>query len=292
MTIAPISPTSRTFKTSTSVPLAHQAAADLLWRTWRSGAAIDNLPDHCKPVDRAQGYAVQALQEARSAQPLVGWKIAATSVAGQQHINVSGPIAGRLLAERVHVQGAQAAGVQAQGAALKLTGNRMRVAEPEFVFRMGQRLEPRATAFTLDEVMDAVADLHLGIELPDSRFANFVTAGEPQLIADNACAHEFILGPQAPALWRSLDLSQHAVRATVQSAVRSFTRDGSGVNVLGDPRTALTWLANELRSLGITLGQGQVVTTGTCMQPLELQAGDTVETDFGVLGRMLVRFMA
>jgi 2-keto-4-pentenoate hydratase len=180
------------------MPYAHQAAADLLWHTWLSGTAIDNLPAHCKPVDRAQGYAVQALLEACSAQPLVGWKIAATSVAGQQHINVSGPIAGRLRAERVHVQGAQEAGAQAQSVALSLTGNRMRVAEPEFVFRMGRSLVPRDVPYSESEVMAAVADLYLGIELPDSRFANFVTAGEPQLIADNACAHEFILGPLAP----------------------------------------------------------------------------------------------
>jgi 2-keto-4-pentenoate hydratase len=267
-------------KSSTSQ--AQQAASELLWRTWRSGAVIDALPAHCLPPNRAQAYAVQALLEARSSQPLVGWKIAATSLAGQRHINVSGPIAGRLLGERVH----------AQGVALSLTGNRMRVAEPEFVFRMGQSLAPRAAAFTQAEVMAAVAGLHLGIELPDSRFANFVTAGEQQLIADNACAHEFILGPQAPAVWRSLNLSQHAVRASVQGTARSFTREGSGVNVLGDPCLALTWLANELRALGITLGQGQIVTTGTCMQPLELQAGDTVETDFGVLGHMQARFAA
>jgi 2-keto-4-pentenoate hydratase len=229
---------------------------------------------------------VQALLEARSSQPLAGWKIAATSVAGQQHINVGGPIAGRLLAERVH----------AAGVVLPLAGNRMRVAEPEFVFRMGRSLVPRFAAFAVDEVMAAVADLHLGIEVPDSRYANFVTAGEPQLIADNACAHEFILGPQAPSLWRGIDLSTHAVHATVEgsghSAPRSYTREGSGANVLGDPRVALTWLANELSSLGITLRQGQIVTTGTCMQPLELQAGDTVVADYGLLGGMQARFKA
>jgi 2-keto-4-pentenoate hydratase len=265
---------------------AQQAASDLLWHTWRSCAVIDALPAYCMPPNRAHAYAVQGLLEQRSSQPLVGWKIAATSLAGQRHINVSGPIAGRLLAERVHMQARQT-----PGAPLSLTGNRMRVAEPEFVFRMGRSLVPRSAAFTQTEVMAAVADLYLGIEVPDSRFANFVTAGEPQLIADNACAHEFILGPQAPAVWRSLDLSQHAVRASVLGVARNLSREGSGANVLGDPRTALTWLANELRGLGITLGQGQIVTTGTCMQPLELQAGDTVETDFGVLGRMQVRFL-
>jgi 2-keto-4-pentenoate hydratase len=272
--------------TFSSISSAHQDASDLLWHTWHSGAVIDTLPAHCKPADRAQAYAVQALLEARSSKPLAGWKIAATSIAGQQHINVTGPIAGRLLAERVH----------AAGVVLPLAGNRMRVAEPEFVFRMGRSLAPRSVAFTVDEVMAAVADLHLGIEVPDSRYANFVTAGEPQLIADNACAHEFVLGPQAPSIWRSIDLSTHAVYAAVEgsghSAPRRYTRAGSGANVLGDPRVALTWLANALRGLGIALRQGQIVTTGTCMQPLELQAGDTVVVDYGVLGSMQAQFRA
>ncbi len=53
---------------------------------------------------------------------------------------------------------------------------------------------------------------------------------------------------------------------------------------------ALTWLANELRELGIGLRSGQVVTTGTCMTPLELVAGDRVRADFGALGSVEVRF--
>jgi 2-keto-4-pentenoate hydratase len=267
-------------------PPAHQVAADQLWHAWQSGAVIDTLPAHCRPADRAQAYAVQALLEARSSQPLAGWKIAATSIAGQQHINVAGPIVGRLLAERVH----------APEVVLPLAGNRMRVAEPEFVFRMARSLVPRPQAYSVAEVMGAATDLYLGIEVPDSRYANFVTAGEPQLIADNACAHEFILGPQAPSLWRGIDLATHAVHAVVEGsghgAPTRYTREGSGANVLGDPRVALTWLANELRGLGITLRQGQIVTTGTCMQPLELKAGDTVVVDYGLLGRMQAQFRA
>jgi 2-keto-4-pentenoate hydratase len=262
-------------------PSSLQTAADLLWAAWLSGAVVDALPAHCMPADRAQAYAAQALLEQRSTRPLVGWKVAATSQAGQRHINVSGPMAGRLLAERVH----------AQGSVLSLTGNRMRVAEPEFVFRMGHDLPPRAALYRVDEVMAAVADLYLGIEVPDSRYSHFATAGEPQLIADNACAHEFILGSPAPDGWRSIDLSRHPVHASVQGTSRSTTRQGSGAAVLGDPRIALTWLANELSGLGIALSEGLVITTGTCMQPLELQAGDAVEADFGVLGRVAVRFV-
>ena len=86
------------------------------------------------PATRARGYAVQALLERAAHDPLFGWKIAATSAAGQAHINVDGPLAGRILAERV----------VPEGVPVRLGANRMRVAEVEFAFRMGQDLSPRA----------------------------------------------------------------------------------------------------------------------------------------------------
>jgi 2-keto-4-pentenoate hydratase len=67
-------------------------------------------------------------------------------------------------------------------------------------------------------------------------------------------------------------------------------REGVGSNVLGDPRQALTWLANELSTLGITLASGQTVTTGTCLIPLEVNPGDRVSVDFGVLGQVACCF--
>jgi 2-keto-4-pentenoate hydratase len=60
--------------------------------------------------------------------------------------------------------------------------------------------------------------------------------------------------------------------------------------VLGDPRVALAWLANEVSRHGVALAAGQVVTTGTCMAPLEILPGDKVTADFGALGTVGVRF--
>jgi 2-keto-4-pentenoate hydratase len=253
------------------------AACDLLFNHWQARTLIDGLPDRLRPTTRSSGYAIQALLEEKSRQPLFGWKIAATSKAGQAHINVDGPLAGRLLAERVIPY----------GHVVSIGANQMLVAEPEFAFRMGRDLPPRAKPYDVDEVMAAVATLHLAIEIPDSRYVEFVSVGAAQLIADNACAHEFILGPEAPALWQDLDLVSHAVTGTVAGKV---TRTGSGANVLGDPRIGLTWLANELSQLGITLRMGQVVTTGTCMVPLPISPGDVVTVDYGVLGQMSVSF--
>ena len=55
-------------------------------------------------------------------------------------------------------------------------------------------------------------------------------------------------------------------------------------------RLAMTWLANELSGLGLTLRQGEAVTTGTCLIPLPVKARDHVTADFGPLGSVDVRF--
>jgi len=251
-------------------------ASTLLWDHWNGGRRLPQVPDAIQPRTRAEGYAVQATLERRSASPLFGWKIAATSVAGQKHINVDGPLAGRLLRERAFES----------GAAVPFGANHMRVAEAEFAFCMRRDLTPQWGLFSVAEVVDAAESLHPAIEIPDSRYDDFTGVGAAQLIADNACAHYFVLGEAAPETWRAIDLSAHAVKGEV---VGKLARDGVGANVLGDPRIALAWLANELSSLGVILRAGQVVTTGTCLVPLEIGPGDHVRMDFGALGRVECR---
>jgi 2-keto-4-pentenoate hydratase len=258
-------------------------AAQLLWQHRCAGTVLDALPPALRPATPAQGHAIQALLPQVAGQRVVGWKIAATSVAGQKHINVGGPLAGRIVSGFV----------LGDGKPVSLAGNRMRVVEPEFAFCIGRDLAPRAAPYTAAEVLGAVASLHPAFEIPDSRYAVFTHAGEAQLIADDACCGPFRFGPAAPPGWRELDLPTHRVRATVsnQDGVR-FTRDGEGRAALGDPRIALTWLANELSSLGLTLEAGQFVSTGTCMVPLEIEPGDAVHADFGVLGALALKLSA
>ncbi len=176
-------------------------------------------------------------------------------------------------------------GCWTDGATAKIATNRMRVAEPEFAFRLGRDLVPRDKSYSVDEVMAAVEALHLTIELPDSRFADFAKVGGPTLIADDACAHELLVGPAVAADWRGIDLARHRVKAHIAGR---GDRDGIGSNVLGDPRLAMTWIANELSGLGITLARGEFVTTGTCMIPIEIVEGDRIRADYGVLGSISI----
>src|SRR5437016_577577 len=167
------------------------AASKTLHDHWRAGTKFSGLDESLRPRDRIEAYAIQAGIEKYSCENLFGWKIAATSEAGQKHI-----------------------------------------------------------------------------------------------IADKACAHLFVLGSATSAHWRSLDLVEE--RPVVGLRAQQFI--GHGKNVLGDPRVALTWLANELRQLGVTLKAGRIVTTGTCHPPLPIQSGDFCAVDFGSLGKVSVGF--
>ena len=256
---------------------AHEAAR-LLWTCRQAGTVIDALPAALRPSDDIMGHAIQAALPDVADRPVVGWKIAATSAAGQAHIQVDGPLAGRILDSFV----------QPIGTTLSLAGNRMRVVEPEFAFRMGAPLPPRSAPYTADEVLAAVQSLHPAFEAPDSRFADFARAGKAQLIADDACCGRFAFGPAAPAAWRTVDLAAHRVQATVSDAegrVR-YTREGEGRALLGHPLTALTWLANELSAFGTGLRARDWASCGTCMVPLEVVPGDRVVADYGTLGRI------
>ena len=254
-----------------------EQAAALLWKTRLEQRRIDALPEHLRPHSLVEGYAIQEAMVATAAQPVLGWKIAATSKAGQEHIRVTEPLAGRLFKDFVVPDGAR----------LPAAPRHMKVMEAEFAFRIGRTLPPRDTAYDQREVCDAVAALHLAIEVPDARFERFAEIGPAQILADDAFAAWFLLGPEVRD-WRRLDLSAQKVRAFRNGALAV---EGSGAEALGDPRIALTWLANHLSQRGIGLQAGDIVTTGTCITPAAIAPGDQFVAEFTGLGRVTVAFI-
>jgi 2-keto-4-pentenoate hydratase len=254
---------------------AADEAAGILWSSWMATSRIPALPESCRPANRADGYAIQAAVAAKSGQRPLGWKIAATSTAGQKHIAVDGPLAGRLLEGRV----------QFGPGRFVLGDNLMRAGEAEFAFRMASALPPRGKAYSVDEVMGAVATAHPSIEIPDSRYQDFTVVGAPQLIADTACACWLAIGPAFDRSWRSLDLAAHEVSMFIGTEKAA---SGAGKAVLGGPPLALAWVANELAEYGDGLKAGDYVTTGTCIAPVNVAAGMTLTADYGLLGSLTV----
>ena len=152
-----------------------QSAAAILLDNWQHQTRLDRLPSALAPHDRAEAYRIASEIPMLKNVSCVGWKIAATSVAGQKHINVEGPLAGRLHADRM----------VKPGNTIPLANNLMRVAEVEFAFSFKYDLPRRPLLYTREEVMAAVKDLHLSIEIPDSRYHDFTVVGADQF--EGAC---------------------------------------------------------------------------------------------------------
>lgn len=246
-------------------------AAHLILQCWQSGTTIDALDSVCHPGSPEEGYAIQsALADLRN-EPVVGWKIAATSAAGRAHIHVDQPLAGRLYQSIV----------LSDGALVPLESSRMGVAEAEIVLMLGRDLPSRGTPYLENDVAEAIESVHPGLEIPDSRFTDFTKVGAACLIADNACARHFVLGPAAST---PIDLSQLAGQHTALLVNDQQVTSGQGQDALGGPLSALCWIANKLNDLGLGLRAGQFVTTGVTGSPSPIRRGDKVVADLGSLG--------
>ena len=257
---------------------AIEEAASYLWEHWRQNRRSAAIPAHCRPASRRDGYEIGRAIAARSGLPVAGWKIAATSEAGQKHINVDGPLAGRLLSGRM----------RAQGEAIPLGDSIMKVVEAEFAFRFARDLPAQSTPYLEREVMAAVGSLHLSMEVPDSRYHDFTAVGAAQLIADTACACWLTVSDPVTADWRGADLAQHRVTAAINGEV---VAEGFGKAALGDPRKALTWLVNEVAEFGGGIKAGDIVTTGTCVKPPPIKPGDRVLLDYGSFGTLAAQIV-
>jgi 2-keto-4-pentenoate hydratase len=250
-------------------------AAWMLWRLWSSQTTIAALPEPLRPVTLADGWRIQRALDGHAG-PGAGWKIAATSAAGQAHIGADGPLAGRLY-ERCLIP---------SGGELDAEALTMRVAEAEFAFRMAADLPLGDAPPDRAQVLAAVGALVPAIEVPDSRFDDLLAAGLPSMLADALCCGFLVVGDDLTT-WDPGALADHAVDMRRNGIV---VARGRGRDVLGDPLDALVWLAGHLHERGLGLRAGDLVTTGACTPANPIVSGDVLGADFGALGEVTVRF--
>ena len=150
-------------------------------------------------------------------------------------------------------------------------------AEPELVFVMGAPLEgPGVTAAT---AMEAVDKVYGGLEIIDSRYANF-RFRLPDVVADNASGAGFTLGGQgiSPA---GLDLR---LTGCVFERNGRLVATAAGAAVLGHPAASVAWLVRALAARGQGLLAGQVVLSGSMTEAVAVTPGDCVTARFDRLG--------
>ncbi|MBL7255772.1 2-keto-4-pentenoate hydratase [Paractinoplanes lichenicola] len=249
-------------------------AAQRLLDAARTGTPCAPVRDLIGADDIAAAYAVQreqTLLREKSA-PIVGHKIGLTNPAVQQQLGVDQPDFGVLFAD-MDVSALEV---------VPVAGLLQPRIEAEVAFLLKADLTGE---FTADDVRAAVDLVAPALEIVDSRVAGW-DISIADTVADNASSGLFVLGPARKTL-DEVSPVDIQMEMTVDGEVVS---KGSGAACLGDPLTALAWLATAARDYGDPLRAGQVVLSGALGPMVPVKPGMRVHATLTGLGSVSTNF--
>lgn len=251
-------------------------AAERLQTAARTGVPCVPVRDLIGTDDVDLAYAVQQrLTDARLAggARIVGRKIGLTSPAVQKQLGVDRPDFGVLFAD-MDVSDLP-----------EVPSDRLLQAktEAEIAFVLGADLADGP--LDAGQVRGAVAYAIAALEIVDSRIAGWdITFGDT--VADNASSGLFVLGERRLTL-EEFEPVDVAMTLRLDGELAS---EGNGAACLGDPLSALAWLAGTARDLGDPLRAGQVVLSGALGPMVATPPGSRVSADLGSLGSITATF--
>ena len=227
-----------------------EKAADMLMSAHAGGAPFAPFAAAFGIVNLADAYGVQRAYVQRQMQArragTAGFKIGLTSKRMQEMCGIDSPIAGVVLADRIH----------ASGATLAASSYGRLGLEFEIAVRLKRDLAPQSTP-GLAEVAAAVDAVCPAVEIIDDRRADYRALDVLSVIADNSWNAGIVLGEFVP-VWPDLATIEGEVSVDGHALDR-----GSGGDVLGHPFHPVAWLAGHLATQGGGLRAGDVVMTGS-----------------------------
>lgn len=258
-----------------SVAVRDELAADLA-QAERSREPIAPLTAAYPDIDVVDAYEIQLInirQRVAEGARVVGHKVGLSSLAMQQMMGVDEPDYGHLLDEmQVFEDTSVPAG--------RYLYPRVEV---EVGFILSEDLP--GAGCTEDDVLAATAALVPSIELIDTRITDWKIA-LCDTIADNASSAGFVLG-EARVSPRDVDVKTIDAKLTRNGEV---VAEGRSDAVLGNPVTAVAWLARKVESFGVRLKKGDIVLPGSCTRAIDARPGDEFVADFAGLGSVRLSF--
>jgi 2-keto-4-pentenoate hydratase len=258
-----------------TVQTRDELAADLA-QAERSRVAIAPLTDSNAGIDVVDAYEIQLInirQRVAEGARVVGHKVGLSSEAMQKMMGVDEPDYGHLLDE---MQVFQDRPVQAG-----------RYLYPRVEVEVGFVLAadlPGARC-TEEDVLAATAAFAPAIELIDTRITDWKIK-LCDTIADNASSAGWVLG-EARVSPKDIDIKTIDAVLTRNGEVVAKGRSDA---VLGNPVTAVAWLARKVESFGVRLKAGDIVLPGSCTKAIDARPGDDFVADFEGLGSVHLSF--
>ncbi|OBK29018.1 2-keto-4-pentenoate hydratase [Mycobacterium asiaticum] len=252
-----------------------ELAADLA-QAERSREGIGPLTVSFPDIDVVDAYEIQLInirQRVAEGARVVGHKVGLSSQVMQQMMGVNEPDYGHLLDD---MQVFEDVPVEAGKYLLPRV-------EVEVGFILSADL-PGAEC-TEEDVLAGTEALVPSIELIDTRIKDWQIK-ICDTIADNASSAGFVLGAArvSPA-----DVDVKAIEAKL-TRNGELIAEGRSDAVLGNPVTAVAWLARKVESFGVRLKKGDIVLPGSCTFAVDARAGDEFVADFAGLGAVRLAF--
>jgi 2-keto-4-pentenoate hydratase len=240
-------------------------AVRLLIEARRSGIQV--APPFALP-DRTAVYAIQD-GVAKATGPVAGWKVGARTPTAEP--NPAPLLAGSLVKSPAKFD----------GTVLHMIG-----VEIEISFHIVRDIAPRKEPVGLDEALAAVGDAFVGMEVVDTRLANFKQANPEWLLADNQMNHALVIGDSV-GNWKKLDWADLQVRLAIDGRVEVDHRGGLGAV---DPVRPLAWMIDHAVRLRGGILQGQAITTGSWTGLRYFPPGTKARGEFVGLGAVEADF--
>jgi len=257
-------------------PEQRASAAEALRVAERECKPIAPLTADFPDMDVVDAYQIQLINIAERLETgriIRGHKVGLSSKAMQDMMGVDEPDYGHLLEDMFVFEDFDVA-----------TGEMCQPrVEVEVGFILGAALP--APGCNVADVLRATAYVVPAIEIIDSRIADWkITL--PDTIADNASSARVVLGGNATPISA---IDPRAIGATLRRN-GEIIATGTSAAVLGNPATAVAWLANKVHAFGVTLEAGHVILPGSCTRAYDVAAGDSIRADFDILGSVGVSF--
>jgi 2-keto-4-pentenoate hydratase len=233
--------------------IAAQRAAEWLLAEHQTGHRFTTLAPQAAPATISDAYDIQdkyvALLRHGDAET-AGYKVGLTSATMQAFCRIDHPIAGVVLASRVHRSGARVR--RSDFGRLGL--------EFEIAVRIKSDIPATEKAFAAEAIQPHIEGICAAIELVDDRAADYTSLDVRSLVADNSWNGGIVLS-DFRSTWP--DLAPLLGRATNNG---DLIGEGHGRDILGHPFNSVAWLATHLAARGETLKAGEIVMTGSVMK--------------------------
>ena len=215
--------------------------------------------------------AVYAIQDgvARATGPVAGWKVGARTPTAEP--NPAPLLAGALVKSPARFD----------GEAMHMIG-----VEIEISFHIARDIAARDKAVGREEALAAVGDAFVGMEVVDTRLADFKSVDAEWLLADNQMNHALVMGDRVKD-WRGLDWPDLQVTLVIDGSTVVDQRGGLGAV---DPVRPLAWMIDHAVRRRGGIRKGQAITTGSWTGLRYFPPGTRARGAFAGLGAVEATF--